>query len=499
LGTAVLLQSSTAVAILVSNFVSRRSIAATVGLAILLGADAGSAIAAQLLLLKQSFLVPFLMLLGVGLFLRGEQRKTRQAGRILIGLSLIFLSLDLIRAATGPLTDSQGAAAIMGYLSKDMITAFVVGAMFAWVVHSSVAAILLFVTLVAHGVLPLSAAIALVLGANFGSTFIAYILTLAAPLEARRMIVANVALRGGGALLALGAFMSFDLPLTWLGQTPAGQVIGLHLAFNTCLALVSLPFTGPVLALVSKFMRPATDSSAGNGRASALDPTALTKPDRALSCAAREIMHMAEAVESMMRNVSGLFVQWDDVVAATMLAEEKAIRKMHLEIKLYLAKLNQAEMDEATSTKSMELSTTAASMWGAAETVSPKLVGLARRLNIEGVTFSEQGMKEVSDFHDHVLSNMQLAIHVMMVQDPEEARALVEKKDEIREIEKRLQHHHLKRLQEGLVESIETSNIHQETLRALKQINTFFTVVAHPILSETGDLLSSRLARRPDV
>jgi phosphate:Na+ symporter len=497
MGSAVLLQSSTAVAILVSNLVSRGSAAAAVGLAILLGADAGSAIAAQLLLLKQSFIVPLLMLVGVGLFLRGQTRKTRQVGRILIGLSLVFVSLDLIRAATSPLTHSQNAEAIMGYLSKDMVTAFIVGAIFAWVVHSSVAAILLFVTLVAHGVLSLNAAVALVLGANMGSTFIAYVLTLATPIEARRMIVANVALRGGGAILALGVLMSFDVPLTWLGQTPASQVIGLHLAFNIGLALVSLPLIGPVLALVTKFMRPTIDPSTGNGRASPLDPAALTRPDRALSCAAREIMHMAEAVEGMMRIVSGLFVQWDDTVASTMLAEEKKIRKMHLEIKLYLAKLNQAEMDETTSTKSMELSTTAASMWGAAETISPKLVGLARRLDIEGVTFSDQGMKEVSDFHDHVLSNAQLAIHVMMVQDPEEARALFEKKDEIRDIERRLQHQHLKRLQEGLVESIETSNIHQETLRALKQVNAFFTVIANPLLSETGDLLSSRLASRP--
>lgn len=496
MSTAILLQSSTAVAILVSNFVSRGSVATAVGLAILLGADVGSAIVAQLLVLKQTFLLPALLLIGVGLFLRGQQRRTRQAGRVLIGLALIFVSLDMIRAATAPLTDSQGAATVMAYLAQDMVTAFVIGALFAWVVHSSVAAVLLFVTLVSQGLLPLDAAIALVLGANMGSTFIAYFLTLTAPIEARRMVVSNVALRGGGAIISLVVLNFVDVPLTWLGRTEAAQVINLHLAFNLGLAVLALPFTTLIMQVATRLMAPTVDPSIGIGRATALDPAALETPERALTCAAREIMHMAETIENMLREARGLFLNWDDNVAAAMEADAKRSRKLHLEVKLYLAKLNRAEMNEAAAARSMELSTTAASLWAAVEAISPKLIDLARRLDIEGVQFSEQGWKEISNFHDHVLSNVQLAFSVMMAQDPEEARALVEEKDEIRAKEQRLQHQHLKRLQEGLRESIETSNIHQETLRALKQINTSFTVVAHPILSETGDLLSSRLSGR---
>lgn len=496
MSTAILLQSSTAVAILVSNFVSRGSVAAAVGLAILLGADVGSAIVAQLLVLKQTFLLPALLLIGVGLFLRGQQRRTRQAGRILIGLALIFVSLDMIRAATAPLTDSQGAATVMAYLAQDMVTAFVIGALFAWLVHSSVAAVLLFVTLVSQGLLPIDAAIALVLGANMGSTFIAYFLTLTAPIEARRMVVSNVALRGGGAIISLVVLNLVDVPLTWLGQTEAAQVINLHLAFNVGLAFFALPFTSLIMRIATQLMTPKFDPTIGIGRTTALDPSALETPDRALTCATREIMHMAEAVENMLREVRGLFLQWDDNIATAIQADAKRNRKLHLEVKLYLAKLNRAEMSEAAAARSMELSTTAANLWAAVEAVSPKLLDLARRLDMEGVQFSEQGWKEISDFHDHVLSNVQLAFSVMMAQDPEEARALMEEKDEIRAIEQRLQHQHLKRLQEGLRESIETSNIHQETLRALKQINTSFTTVAHPILSETGDLLSSRLSGR---
>ena len=95
-----------------------------------------------------------------------------------------------------------------------------------------------------------------------------------------------------------------------------------------------------------------------------------------------------------------------------------------------------------------------------------------------------------------MLANAQQALALMMSQHPDDARDLVAEKDTIRDIEARLQRAHLGRLREGLTESIETSNIHQETLRSLKQVNTAFTMVAYPILTETGDLLSSRISSR---
>jgi phosphate:Na+ symporter len=142
MGAAVFLQSSTAVAVLVSNFMAKGGVATAVGLAILLGADVGSAVVTQLLMVRQSILIPILLLLGVAVFQRANG-SNRQVGRILIGLALIFVSLDMIRAATGPLVANPGTQTVMAYLGSDLLTAFILGAGFAWVVHSSVAAVLL--------------------------------------------------------------------------------------------------------------------------------------------------------------------------------------------------------------------------------------------------------------------------------------------------------------------------------------------------------------------
>lgn len=492
-GAAILLQSSTAVAILVSNFVSKGGIATSVGLAILLGADVGSAIVAQLLLVRQTFLIPLLLVVGVGLFLRSRNNQARQVGRILVGLALVFVSLEMIRSAAAPLIDSPSTVSAMQYLGRDAVTAFVIGAVFAWAVHSSVAAVLLFVTLVAQGLLPASAAVAMVLGANLGGAFIAYVLTLSAPVSARQMVIANLALRGGGAALALVALLRFDSQLTWLGSDPAQQTINLHLAFNLVLALVALPFLG-LIARWTEVLVPKQNGTAPEQEfASILDTSTSKTPDQALMLVAREILQIGEMIETMLRAVGPLYHQWDEATEQAIKDKHRKIRTRHQTLKLYLARLNRSGLSEEQSQKSDDLATIAANLESASDAISRNLAELARRLNSEGVAFSQQGSREISDFHDRVLTNVQSGLNVLMTQNPEAARELVAAKEKVRTVEQHLQRQHLGRLQEGLIESIETSSIHQETLRVLKQINTSFSMIGYPILSESGDLLASRL------
>ena len=494
MGAAVLLQSATAVAVLVSNFVSKGGLAGATGLAILLGADVGSAVVTQLLLVRQPILIPLLLVVGVAVFLRGEGSTTRQVGRIMIGLALIFVSLDMIRGATEPMISNPGTQVIMAYLGRDLLTAFVIGAVFAWGVHSSVAAVLLFVTLAGQSILPVPAATAMILGANLGGGFIAFILTYSAPLASRQMIMANLILRGGGA--ALAAFLIAAMPdlLSQLGSTPARQAINLHLAFNVALAIVALPFVTPITTALAYFMVDKPSPSAALTVTSALDPALLDRPRRAIDCAARELLGMGQKIEQMLIAVEPLYDQWNSSIAYSVSDQDKAIKQRHLEIKLYLARLGEKGMDEDLSRRSIELASISSSLDSASDTISRIMLDLAKRLDTQQLHFSPQGREEIRDFADRVQSNVQLALNVMMNQNPAEARELVAAKEKVRKVEQKLQRSHIGRLREGLTESIETSNIHQETLRALKQINTAFSMIGHPILLKSGDLLKSRLA-----
>ena len=493
MGAAVFLQSSTAVAVLVSNFVAKGGLAAAVGLAILLGADVGSALVTQLLMVRQAFLTPLLLLVGVAIFLRGEG-NARQVGRILIGLALIFVSLDMIRAATGPLVGNPSTQMVMAYLGRDLAAAFVVGAAFAWVVHSSVAAVLLFVTLAAQAVLPTTAAAAMILGANLGGALIAFVLTLSAPMVTRRMVIANLILRGGGAILITLLIAALPELLTYLGKAPARQAINLHLVFNLALAVVALPFVGQFMTALTALIpdRPA-DANAVES-ATALDLTALNRPQRGLDCAARELLGMGQKIEQMLIAVEPLYDTWNAADGKAIYEQDLAIKKMHLNVKLYLAKLGRHGLDEDLGRRSMELASISSSLDSASDAIARVMLDLAKRLDTQDLKFSTQGREEIHDFSDRVQSNVQLALNVMMNQNPAEARELVAAKEKLRRVEQKLQRNHIGRLREGLAESIDTSNIHQETLRALKQINTAFSMVGYPILLKSGDLLKSRLS-----
>jgi phosphate:Na+ symporter len=361
------------------------------------------------------------------------------------------------------------------------------------VVHSSVAAILLFVTMVAQGALPPMAAMAMVLGANLGGAMIAFVLTLAADVRARRIVSANLVLRGGGALAVLLALNLNLLDPTWLGQAAAAQVMGLHLVFNLVLCLLALPFVGLIARMSERVMRDPNVQSLGRGM-TALDPAALEDPPRALNCAARELLRMGEVIEKMLVAAMGLYEVWDDRVAEAIRDEDKALRQMHLDLKLYLAGMNRHKLDDSAVNGAIEASLMAANLEAAADQVARKMTDLARKLSLEGISFSKSGQQEINDFMDRIQANVQLALTVMMTRNPDDARELVAEKESIRTAEQKLQSKHLSRLREGVSESIETSAIHQETLRILKQVNTSFAMAGYPILDESGDLLSSRLS-----
>jgi len=492
-GAAVLLQSSTAVAMLMAGFVSAGAIGSMAGMAIVLGADLGSAVVALILNSRLVGVTPILLLGGVLIFLRSSRRRLRQIGRIMIGLALVFLSLDLIRAASLPLVDSAGARGVMLYLANDPISAFLLAAAFAWLVHSSVAAVLLFATLAAQGALPPVAAFAMVLGANLGGAMIAFLLTLKSDVTVRRVIWANLVLRGGGAVLVLWAIVAGQIPVSVLGADAGAQALHLHLLFNAVLLAVCLPLVGPITRMTSVLVQDAPNPHAADLARTALDPTVQDQPSRAYACAVRELVDMGSRIETMTRQVIPLFESFDDVAAQKMQDALERVENRSLEVRIYLAKVRGREGDEDIGTRAFELSAIAMNLEAGADMIARKAVELARRKSLENLNFSAEGWRELQDFHDVVLRNVQQGIAVLMSEDVGLARELVEEKEKVRNIARDLQSRHLERLRQGLAESIETSAIHLELLRAFKSLNTSFAMIGYPLLTKRGELLDSRL------
>ncbi len=492
---AMAMQSSTAVVLIAAGFATSGMLTFAAALALILGADLGTALMAQVLILPVSQVIPFALLAGVLIFSKARSRRTKQLGRIVIGLALVLISLGMIRAATAPIGENEIVQAIAVYFERDLISAFALGALLAWAMHSSLAAVLTFAAFAGTGLVSLPVALALVIGANLGGALIPFGLLWSGPRPARIVALGNLLARGAATLLFLALLLLAPPTALLATLDPAQGAIALHIALNLVLLCLALPLVRPTVALMERLVPRHLESDAPS--VTALDRAALDHTPLALACARRELLRMAETVQAMLVPVIHLLRAWDDEVARTIEMREQSIDRMHFETKIYVSQLREKNLSPEEEKKTLEIVTMANSLEEAGDRIAVNLVSLARKMRDEALSFSDQGLADVAHFHDQVVTNGQLALSVLTTGDVEAALQLVAEKDRLRVEEQRLQERHLKRLQERATASIETTNIHQEVLRLLKQINASLSYLAYPIAEETGDLLGSRLAR-PD-
>ena len=493
-GISIMLQSSTAVALLLASFMPASAMSVSMGLAIILGADLGSAIVVQILSSRISLLTPLLLLSGVFFFMRTNRKVLRQIGRILIGLSLIFVSLGMISEASAPLANNAAIKNVFIYLSDDLLTGFVLASFLAWMMHSSIAAVLLFATLAANGVLPLNAAFAMTLGANLGGSFIAVFLTLKSDINIRKVVLANLLLRGGGALVALALIHEFDIINHIFGATSQLKVLNFHLVFNAAVLLAGVILLTPASGFAAILLPEKQDADELSMR-SVLDLSVQNEPARAFACVRRELVDMGNRIENMLRDAMDLFENYDENIAERLRAEERNIAKNAFDLRVYLSGIRSDDPSEDTGTRAFDFAGIATNLESGADAIGRKIVTLAKRMHHDRTHFSEDGRHELMDFYDKVLRNIQQGILVLMSEDVETARELVAQKEMIRELNQKLERKHLTRLRQGLTETIETSAIHIDLLRSLKVLNTGFAMIAYPLLREHGALLKSRLAK----
>ncbi len=490
---AMLLQSSTAVALIGAGFAVSGMLSSPSALALLLGADLGSAVLTQVLILPVHEAMPFLLVIGVLVFSKARSRKAKQVGRILVGFALVLIALGMIRGATAPIGENGIVQSIAAYFQGDLLSAYVIGAALAWAMHSSIAAVLTFATFAATGLIAGPVAAALVIGANLGAAAIPLGLLWSSGRPARLVLLGNLLARGLATLLFLVLLLRGVVDLAILGQGAAQQAISLHILMNATMLVLALPFMGRLIDMAAVALP--KHAKASPETLSALDADALDHPPLALACAQRELLRMAETVQSMLVPVIQLFREWDPEIARVIELRETDVDRMHFETKIYVSRLRETNLSAEDEKRTLDIVALANNFEDAADRIAVDLTALAKKMQEQAITFSPEGLSDLEDFHDQIVTNGQLALSVLTTGDAEAARQLVAEKDRIRVEEQKLQEFHLKRLQEGGTASIETTNMHQETLRLLKQINAALTYVAYPIAEETGDLLGSRLAR----
>ncbi|HEX3710780.1 MAG TPA: Na/Pi cotransporter family protein [Pseudolabrys sp.] len=492
LGLTGILQSSTATALLLASFTARGLIALSIALVMMLGANVGTTLVAQVLSFDVTWLWTGMLALGVFTFMATETDRIRAAARIAIGLGLMLLSLSHLSAAAEPLRDSAEFKTFLSGMAGDPIMAFLAGTLITWLMHSSLSMVLLVMAFAGAHAIPVPLALALVLGANVGGAIAPLTgLAHAAP-AGRRVAIGNMLMRASVALPFLFLLRPCADLLATLESNPARMVVNFHTAFNLIAALALLPLAGLYAKFTTKLWpdRPEREDAT---KPKYLDPNVLDTPSEALACAMRETLNMGDRVADMLHQARAAIEGSDLKLVRDVERADNAVDSLHEAIKLYLVKASKAEMSEEESARYIEILTFTTNLEHIGDIVDKNLMELAAKKIRHNYSFSTDGIEDIRAFHAQMMDSLKLAFNVFATRDLALARRLFSEKANMRSAESKASDSHFARLREGRAESIETSSIHLDIIRDLKRIHGHVVSVAYPILEAAGELKETRL------
>jgi phosphate:Na+ symporter len=347
-----LLQSSTATGMMATSFAASGFLGLAPGLAVMLGANVGTTLIVQVMSFDIAVVAPILILLGTALHRRSDDARYKNLGRVGIGLGLMLLALHLLVLTMAPIQNAQALRAVMQSLADEPMLALLAAAILTWLCHSSVAVVLLIVSFATAGVVDAPEALALVLGANLGSTLPA-LLEAHTPV-ARRLPLGNLLVRAFGCLVCLPLLHPITHWLAPLGASPARIAVNFHTAFNLGLAVI---FILPVERLAQWLIRlqPEPLRPADPGQPLYLDEAALDSANVALVNATRESMRMADTVESMLTSLVEVFGKDDASRAAAISRMDPSLDRLGIAIRQYLADLGGEALNEEDGERSQEI------------------------------------------------------------------------------------------------------------------------------------------------
>lgn len=490
LGVTVLLQSSSATALLTSSFTGQGILTTAPALAVLLGADVGTTIVAQILTFDLSALSPMLVAIGVAMFTYSDGGRTRDLGRLALGIGMMLLALKLILAASTPMRESPLIQNIFGALGDDLILAIIFSAIIAWLAHSSLATVLLVITLAGTQALDMTVAFAFILGANIGGAIPPFIATLTAASSARQPPLGNLIFRVCGVLIALPLIHHLA---DWLSQfdiSNARQIANFHMAFNITLAIVFLPLINRMASLTQRLI-PEEEDDSDESKPMSLDKSSLENPQVALVNAEREVLRMGEIVERMFRNTFIALKKNDVELAKRTRKMDHVANKFYDEIKLYLTRLSRESLGEKESKRCNEIMTFATNLEHIGDIISVDMIdSILRKKLVNRAKMSLQDREDINNLYQPVLTSFSLSMNVFTSGDISMARQLLAKKYKFIKLEKQAVVNHLNKLREDFAYDSRLSALQLDVLRDLKRINSHLTSVTYPILEAAGQLRS---------
>ena len=494
LGVTAILQSSTATGLMVAGFAAGGLVDLVPALAVMLGANVGTTLLVQLLSLDLSAVTPALILLGVLMFRRGQASRTHDLGRVAIGLGLMLLALHQLLDLVTPFEDAPSLRMLLGSIATEPWLDVLIAAGLTWAAHSSVAIVLLIMSLAAKGVVPPDAAFALVLGANLGTALNPLLETAeGADAAARRVPAGNFGTRLVGVVIGLVVLPKLGAWLVTIEPDPARAVAEFHLGFNLVLAALFFPILPHYAALLRRLF-PATVDVADPSRPLYLDDAAREIPVVAIGGAAREALRMADLLEAMLFAARDAFAADDRRRIADARRMDDVLDRLNDAIKVYLTGLDAEATSDEDQRRIEEILAFTINLEHAGDVVDKNLLSHAAKRIKRPIAVSREQSAELAATIARLAANLRTAAAVFMTADVRAARMLASEKEAFRELETAATEAHFAQIRAGQLAQAEASAWWLDVLRDLKRVNDHLVAAAaYPLLKGQGELLATRL------
>lgn len=477
-----LIQSSSATSVMLVGFVSAGLMTFRQTLAVILGADIGATLTVQLIAFHVADYAILLVGIGLLLYLFPRGKTMRHTGEGLLGFGFVFLSLKLMTDAMLPLQSSELFRQVFVAFTETPWLGIVLSAALTALIHSSAATMGIALVLAQSGMMPLHAALYVVLGANIGTCTTAFLASLRTVTEARRVAWAHILFKVFGVALALPLLAPFTQYISMSSAELPRQIANANTVFNVAMALIFLPLLSPFARLVTYLVPNQPDDKKFGPMY--LDDHVLGTPALALGQATREALRESDIVREMYGEIIKAFETDDQAVIEAIKAKDNLIDQLDRHIRLYITRLSSSHLTESQSRRALSVLEVARNIESIGDIIDRNIMPLALKRISKSIVFSEEGMREIELFHRKVLENFDMAISAFAANDRDLADQVLRTKEEVSALERELTQAHLERLRKGLRESIETSHIHLDLIGNLARINSLITHIIHPIAEE---------------
>jgi len=478
-----IIQSSSATSVMLVSFVNAELLQFRQTIPVLLGAAIGTTITAQLIAF--SITEYSLLLVAVGFFIQAFAKKERfrSVGYSLFGFGLLFFGLEIMSDAMAPLRDFPPFIDLLTRLESPIV-GILVGTVFTALIQSSSAFIGILIVLASQGLLSLDACIPLLLGSNLGTPVTAVLASLRSGLEAKKVAFSFVFIK----LISVIIFAGWTVQLGKLLEqlTPDASlprlIANAHTLINGVMMLIILPVSPQIARFIDWIAGKPKVEQKKAFRTLYLDQGMTSTPSLALNLAKQEIIRMGSIVSNMFSMIRLPFLEKDATALGEVYTGEQEVNYLSDAIKSYFLKINRESMNSKQLNESFQLLYSLNEFEKIADIISGNLASRAEKWSLKNYDFSEQGKKDLAQFHEVITKQLDRSLEVFDEANLQTAAKMKAKHKEYRLLSRDLEKQHYDRIMKGMTESIESSKTHLEILALYSSIDSHATNIARTAL-----------------